>query len=266
MFSGIRNKVTKGISKDSSDNIKTPVSPIVLSRGIWLFVVIVPLFLSAVSLLLWAQRDFDRLILVWHNTMRHNKTVIGVFRSASAYGMSFTIFVFLIYLLLFTKFKQLRGVYTVYLLIIFSYGIGGITGDLMKEVFDRPRPFVEYPDQITSLSQPLTPSLPSGHATKSMALAIPFVVFVSNVSRWNVLFKAVVLLAAIAVGYARIVLGVHYVSDVLAGIAVAIGCLPLAVWPTNKICKRVTRERLNVMIKVWAVILFFLMLYLLKLS
>jgi len=266
MFSGIRNKVTKGISKDSSDNIKTPVSPIVLSRGTWLFVVIVPLFLSAVALLLWAQRDFDRLILVWHNTMRHNKTVIGVFRSASAYGMSFTIFVFLIYLLLFTKFKQLRGVYTVYLLIIFSYGIGGITGDLMKEVFDRPRPFVEYPDQITSFSQPPTPSLPSGHATKSMALAIPFVVFVSNVPRWNMLFKATVLLVAMAVGYARIVLGVHYVSDVLAGIAVAIGCLPLAIWATNKICKRTSREQLDVRIKVWAAILFFLMLYLLKLS
>jgi membrane-associated phospholipid phosphatase len=254
------------ISKGSSDDIKTPVSPVVLRRGTWLFVVIVPLFLSVVALLLWAQKDMDRLILVWHNAMRLNKTVVGVIRSASAYGMSFIIFILLIYLALSTKFKQLRGVYTIYLLIIFSYAIGGITGDLMKEVFDRPRPFVEYPDQITSLSQPPTPSLPSGHATKSMALAIPFVVFVSNVPRWNVLFKAVVMLAAIAVGYARIVLGVHYVSDVLAGIAVAIGCLPLAVWATNKICRRVTREQLDVRIKVWAAILFFLMLYLLILS
>ncbi|MFC1636541.1 phosphatase PAP2 family protein [Planctomycetota bacterium] len=266
MLSGIRNKIKRRIFKDSPDNIKTPVSPIVLSRGTWLFVVIVPLFLWAVTLLLWAQRDMDRLILAGHNAMRLNKAVVGVFRSASAYGMSFTIFIFLIYLALSTKFKQLKGVYTVYLLIIFSYGLGGITGDLMKEVFDRPRPFVEYPAQITSLSQPPTPSLPSGHATKSMALAIPFVVFVSNVPRWNMLFKAAVLLAAMAVGYARIVLGVHYVSDVLAGMAVAIGCLPLEVWATNKICKRITRERLNVLIKVWAAILFFLMLYLLKLS
>ena len=99
-----------------------------------------------------------------------------------------------------------------------------------------------------------------------MALAIPFVVFVSNVPRWNMLFKAVVLLVAMGVGYARIVLGLHYLSDVLAGIAVAIGWLPLAVWSTNRICKRVSREQLDVRVKVWAAILFFLMLYLLTLS
>ena len=154
----------------------------------------------------------------------------------------------------------------VYLLIIFSYGIGGITGDLLKPVFDRPRPFTEYADQITPLSHPATPSLPSGHATKSMALALPFVMFASNRRWWGRLMRGTVLAVALAVGYARIVMGVHYVSDVLAGIGVAIACLPLVVWAANRIGRRATQEKLGAMVKVWGAILFFLMLYLLKYS
>jgi membrane-associated phospholipid phosphatase len=259
-------RIIERVFKGRSHEAGAPVPPLVLRRRAWLFVLVVALFLWAVALLLWAQKDIDRSILVWHNALRLNKTAVGVFRFASAYGMSFTILIFLIYMGLSAKFKQFRGARTVYLLIILSYGIGGITGDLMKEVFDRPRPFVEYPDQITALSNPPTPSLPSGHATKSMALAIPFVIFVSNIPSWNVLFKAAVLLAAIAVGYARIVLGVHYLSDVLAGMGVAIGTLPLVVWAANRICSRMNQERLEVGVKVWAAILFLLMLYLLKLS
>lgn len=254
------------ISKDGSYETSSYTPQIVLHRREWLFIIGFAIVLWAVALMLWAQKDIDRSILVWHNALHLNETAAGIFRAASAYGMSFTILVFLIYLGLSLKLKQFGGTPAVYLLIIFSYGIGGITGDLMKEVFDRPRPFVEYPERITALSNPPTPSLPSGHATKSMALAIPFVIFVSNVPSWNVLFKAVVLLAAISVGYARIFLGVHYPSDVLAGMGVAIGTLPLEVWAANKICRKLGREKLESRVKVWAAILFFLMLYLLKLS
>jgi len=259
-------RIVGRVFKARSHETGTSVSPLVLSRRAWLFILVVALFLWAAALLLWVQKDVDRSILVWHNALRLNKTEAGVFRAASAYGMSFTILVFLIYRVLSVKFKQFRDAQAVYLLILLSYGIGGITGDLMKEVFDRPRPFAEYPDQITALSNPPTPSLPSGHATKSMALAIPFVIFVSNVPPWNVLFKAVVLLAAISVGYARIFLGVHYLSDVLAGMGVAIGTLPLEVWAANKICRRIGREKLESRVKIWAAILFFLMLYLLAFS
>jgi len=258
----IADRVFKGRTHETS----TPVPTLVLSHQQWLSVVIVALILWAAALLLWVQKDIDRSILVWHNALRLNKTAVGIFRSASAYGMSFTILVFLIYLALSAKFKKLRDGRAVYLLILLSYGIGGITGDLMKEVVGRPRPFVEYPNQITALSNPPTSSLPSGHATKSMALAIPFVIFISNVPPWNVLFKAVVLVAAISVGYARIFLGVHYLSDVLAGMGVAIGTLPLEVWAANKICRKIGREKLESRVKVWAAILFFLMLYLLMLS
>jgi membrane-associated phospholipid phosphatase len=216
--------------------------------------------------LLWAQGDIDRLILVGHDSLRANDSAAGVFKSISGYGMSFIVLVVLGYLVLAMRFKEIKGTHRVYLLIILSYGIGGITGDVLKEVFDRPRPFVTYADQITALSHPPTPSLPSGHATKSMALALPFVIFVANERWWSRLMRGLVLLVALAVGYARIALGAHYLSDVLAGIGVAIACLPLAVWAANRICWRITQERLDTLVKVWGAILFFLMLYLLTLS
>lgn len=262
----IRQRIGETLFKAKSGEAGTPVTPLVLGRPVWLFVAVAAALLWGVALSLWAQSDIDRLILVEHNALRSNDSVAGVFKSISGYGMAFIIFVVLGYLVLAIRFKKLKGAHTVYLLIILSYGIGGITGDLLKEVFDRPRPFVEYADQITPLSHPATPSMPSGHATKSMALALPFVIFVSNELWWRRLMRGVVLVAALAVGYARIALGVHYLSDVLAGIGAALACLPLAVWTANKICRRVTQERLDALVKVWGAILFFLMLYLLRFS
>ena len=262
----IGEKIAERLFKRQPGGAETPVAPLALGRCGWLIVAVVAALLWAVALLLWIQGDIDRLILVQHEPLRANETVAAVFKSISGYGMSFVVFVTLTYLVLAMKSGELKGARRVYLLIIFSYGIGGIAGDGLKEVFDRPRPFVEYADQITPLSHPPTPSLPSGHATKSMALALPFVIFVTDGRWWSRLTRAVALLAALAVAYARVLMGVHYVSDVLAGIGIAVACLPLAVWAANKICRRITQEKLDTLVKVWAAILFLLMLYLLKLA
>jgi undecaprenyl-diphosphatase len=53
-------------------------------------------------------------------------------------------------------------------------------------------------------------SFPSGHAARSIGLAIVLSAFVPNLEVW-------LLAWAIAVGLARIALGVHYLSDVIAG-------------------------------------------------
>ncbi len=262
----IRQRIGERLLKRKSGETGTPVAPLVLGRPALLFLITVAASLCGVALLLWAQGDIDRLILVGHNSLRTDTSMAAIFKLISGYGMSLIVSVVLAHLVLVMGFKEVEGTHRVYLLIILSYGIGGIMGDVLKEVFDRPRPFVEYADQITALSRPPTPSLPSGHATKSMALALPFVILVSNEQWWSRLMRGVVLLVALAVGYARIVLGVHYLSDVLAGIGVALACLPLAVWAANRICRRVTPDKLEALVKVWGAILFFLMLYLLTLS
>jgi undecaprenyl-diphosphatase len=266
MILGIRRRVAEKLFGDRRGKNGTPVAPLALEGRRWLVLMVAAAVLGGVAVFLWAQADIDRWILAGHSPARENELLASGFKSVSGYGMSFIVLVVLAYLVLALRRGQLRGGHMVYLLTIMSYGIGGITGDALKEVFDRPRPFVTYADQIRPLSHPPSPSLPSGHATKSMALALPFVIFMSNRRWWSQLMKGVALSAALAVGYARIFMGVHYVSDVLASIAVAIACLPLAVWVTNQIGRRITVERLDALVRLWGAILFVLMLYLLALS
>jgi len=89
-------------------------------------------------------------------------------------------------------------------------GAGIAINPLVKQLFDRPRPNLESAYALTSLS------MPSGHATSSAALATALVlVLPTGFVRW---IAGVPLVAAAAlVGVSRLVLGVHWPSDVLAG-------------------------------------------------
>lgn len=85
----------------------------------------------------------------------------------------------------------------------------------------RKRPFQAQPQAFKPIINMhlITPSFPSGHATVSTALALVF--FASTGMPWLFLPMA----AVVALG--RIAVGVHYISDVLAGIAVAL----ISRWP-----------------------------------
>ncbi len=76
------------------------------------------------------------------------------------------------------------------------------------------------------------------------------------------LVKLALLLVASLVCYSRIVLGAHYLSDVLAGAAVAFASVPVAVAVANAIYARgkVTPEKLNTVVKRLTVVLLALML------
>lgn len=80
---------------------------------------------------------------------------------------------------------------------------------LLKLLFQRERPL----DQLIAVEGY---SFPSGHAMSSMALALALVVICWKTRlRWLVLAIAVVYV--LVVGFSRVYLNVHYVSDVLAG-------------------------------------------------
>jgi len=81
--------------------------------------------------------------------------------------------------------------------------IGGGTTMALKYLFMRPRP------GIGSLS-PVTPSFPSGHATLAFGTAV---VLADRFDRPGTLF----LILAGIIGLTRVVLGVHYPSDVIVG-------------------------------------------------
>jgi undecaprenyl-diphosphatase len=214
------------------------------------------------AILLWWHGDFDTNIVVAHEILRNVPRWVTAFKLASKYGMSLILLLTLGFLLITRKREDRSAGLSLTLLVIFSFAVGGIAGDLLKEIVGRARPFVEHAGLITAASDPGSPAFPSGHATKSMALAIPFLACIAARSSIDWLVKGLVGLVVLAVGYSRIFLGAHYPSDVLAGFGMALLCLPLAMLVANRLGARIEPHRIKTMQKVWTAILVVLMLVL----
>ena len=84
--------------------------------------------------------------------------------------------------------------------------------NLIKTIFERPRPCLTLPDVHLLVGCGQTFSFPSGHAVTSFAIAV-FLTLIYPRARW-VLFSL-----AILISYSRIAVGVHYPFDTLAGMA-----------------------------------------------
>lgn len=91
-----------------------------------------------------------------------------------------------------------------------------ILSTALKYIIDRPRPFIIYSD-IQKLTGGGSPSFPSGHTSDAFAFATSLSIVYP---KWYIIIPSY--FWACAVGYSRMYLGVHYPSDVLAG--VILGC------------------------------------------
>ena len=92
----------------------------------------------------------------------------------------------------------------------FSYSI--------KIAVKRQRPFTTYPDLITKKGHENTFSFPSGHTTAAFATATSLSM---AFPKWYVIVPSYTYASAVA--YSRMHLGIHYPSDVLAGIIIGVG-------------------------------------------
>jgi undecaprenyl-diphosphatase len=238
------------------------VEPLVLSRQFIAMIVVIAVALWSIAFFLWAQAELDKSLLISQNGLRTNEALVHVAQAATKYGMSLIVLVYLLYLLFAFKYERLRDAYRIYLLVLFMFAAAGIGGDVLKEILNRPRPFVEYAGDINALSKAGTPSFPSGHATKSVALALPFLLLITAKDARHKAVKALLVMIVVGVCYSRVLLGAHYVSDVLAGAGMAFMCFPLVTVLGNRRLTRMTKESLNSAVKVWAVVLVGLMVLL----
>jgi membrane-associated phospholipid phosphatase len=249
-------------SKDASESDMSRVKPIALSkRSIWTIVVTAILFWSS-AIFLFAQGKLDKWLLISPDGLRANEAVISVAQLFSKYGMASIVLIYFVYLLFAFKYEKLRDASPIYLVVLLMFAFAGFGGDILKEIIDRPRPFIEYAGEFLAFSTAGTPAFPSGHATKSVALALPFLILVPARDIWHKGVK--ILLAGIALGVctSRVLLGAHYVSDVLAGIGMALICFPWVTLLTKKIMSKWTQKRLDFAIKIWAVAFFAFMIIL----
>jgi undecaprenyl-diphosphatase len=244
------------------DNATALIKPVALNRQqVGILLVIAVVFWTS-AFLLWWQADLDKAILVSHNPLRTDELVVDLAQFASRYGMAIIVLVYLIYSFLAFRHQGLRDGLQIVLLVILMFAGAAIVGSLLKVVFNRPRPFVTYAGEINALSSAASLAFPSGHAAKSIALALPFLVFVTSRDILRNGVKILLVILALGVCYSRIVLGAHYLSDVLAGAGLALISLPPITFLNNKMLSRMPAERVRVALRVWIAILFVLILYL----
>lgn len=110
--------------------------------------------------------------------------------------------------------------------VVTVFGGAGL-GVALKEITGRARPLL--PDPVSSAPGS---SFPSGHAlTATIGCSLLLLItlrFLPRRGRVAAGIAAVLIVAAVA--FARVVLGVHYVSDVLAGITLGITWVALTTW------------------------------------
>jgi undecaprenyl-diphosphatase len=91
----------------------------------------------------------------------------------------------------------------------------------LKVVVHRPRPALPWANVLPDYS------FPSGHTMNTVVfyLAIAMIVWVTLGRRPGAVAVALALVVSVAVGFSRIYLGYHYLSDVIGGFAAGLGWL-----------------------------------------
>ena len=119
-----------------------------------------------------------------------------------------------------------RRYYTEAVLMVLAYVGAQVLSFSLKLAFRRDRPF--FTDPLATLS---TYSFPSGHATVSIAVygALSLVLIRRLTGPARIVCLAAAVLLVSLIGFSRLYLGVHFLSDVLAGFSVGLAWLALCV-------------------------------------
>ena len=105
--------------------------------------------------------------------------------------------------------------------------------EIIRWLWFRPRPFAEY-NFLPLIPHDLSASFPSGHAAFFFALAAVIFLFNKKAGWWF-------LAGSFLISLARIFVGVHYPSDILAGAIVGI----FSGWLVVKIYDKIVRKKIH---------------------
>ena len=159
----------------------------------------------------------DLKILEWvNNTLHTNQLVTDIFVFITKISDTGFLWIILSLVLLLSRHTRKLGLYC-----LLSLGCCFVaTNIILKNVIERPRPFVESEQLLNfiesiNLELPDSHSFPSGHTAASFAVA--FMIFLYN-KRWGIPS----MMMAILVGLSRVYLCVHFLTDVVAGLLVGI--------------------------------------------
>ncbi len=116
-------------------------------------------------------------------------------------------FIFGVIALFFLKKIKLKSIVKIFTITLIAWGLSKI----IKIFCFSPRPFIELTNVKNLLTHGFNDSFPSGHTTFSFALATAIYFYTNH--KIGLLF----LLGATLIGLSRIVVGIHWPFDILAG-------------------------------------------------
>lgn len=172
--------------------------------------------------------NFKNIDNKFYNMIKINNLLTGIFKVITNLASSKFLVLILIVLLLASENKKLVLIWG--LCIIINSGLIG----LIKHIFKRPRP------NINRLVNERGYSYPSGHtmcATSFYGFIIFLVIISSLLMPLKIFFIVMLVLLILLVGFSRIYLGVHYLSDVIGGLLVSSSYILLFVYLGHFILK-----------------------------
>lgn len=181
------------------------------------------LFLVFKKNILYIDKLFYDLCMKFYS---NNMTVI--FKFITNFGGILYIFVILIILLLVIRNKKIN------IALISNLGLVVLLNQVIKFIVKRPRP------QILPLVEERGYSFPSGHSMISLAF-YGFLIYLIYNNIKNKKYKYALMISLsiliVLIGISRVYLGVHYLSDVLAGVIVSIIYLLIFIESFSKVVK-----------------------------
>ena len=152
--------------------------------------------------------------------LAHQSTILDKFIVFCAEYLPYLVIIFLIIFILYHSVGEFDWKRPFYILkkrfreffVIFSPAImGWVIVEILKSTFNKPRPFIKFAEIVKPLFiHGGMDSFPSGHATFFGALALS-VFFVNKKVGWLCVFIALI------IGIARVISGIHFPIDILAG-------------------------------------------------
>ena len=123
-----------------------------------------------------------------------------------------------------------RGRLAVALLLVILVGRG--LSEIQKYEVARARPSIE-----PHLVLVKTSSFPSGHATSSMIFYLTLALALTANTRWNRLAAGAAVLLSLLIGTSRVMLGVHWPSDVIGGWSFGMLWVLLTLGPAERLLR-----------------------------
>lgn len=148
-----------------------------------------------------------------HEVVRHSRLLVFVLEAISFIGTPLWFYLTCIPIAIFLWRRGRKSL----VLFLFATGVvGEIIDTIVKNVVNRDRPSLEHP-----VASAFGHSYPSGHSMASVlvygSLLMIFMPIIPKARQRLALWGCVVLV--LAIGFSRLALGVHYLSDVLGGYA-----------------------------------------------